>query len=213
MSAANKSTQAYEVLEQFIIFQDLPPGSLYSEQEIVNVSGFGRTPVREALQRLVGDRLVEISRRGVYIPEMTVDSQLNLLELRRPLEETTARLAARRRTSVQKEAASQMVSRLFDFSGGDVREFEAMLRSVHSLLVDCAHNQYLAGTMGPLQALSRRFWFAHLHEPDAEVRRAAELHSDILRAVADGLEGESALAAHRLHDYLSAFAVDTLSRR
>jgi DNA-binding GntR family transcriptional regulator len=51
----------------------------------MEATGLGRTPVREALQRLARDRVVQIHpNRGVFVPEITVESQLRLLEIRRP---------------------------------------------------------------------------------------------------------------------------------
>ncbi|MDK8008617.1 GntR family transcriptional regulator, partial [Escherichia coli] len=63
----NKMNQAYEAIESMIIFQDLAPGSMVSEAQLMELTGFGRSPVREALQRLANDRLVEIyPYKGVF---------------------------------------------------------------------------------------------------------------------------------------------------
>jgi DNA-binding GntR family transcriptional regulator len=64
--------------------------------------------------------------------------------------------------------------------------------------------------MAPLQALSRRFWFANLREPARELRKAADLHGDTLRAICRGDDEEAAAASLRLNDYLVEFAYQTL---
>src|SRR5258707_1332685 len=94
------SEQARARLEEMIVSLELPPGSIWSEAELSAKLGIGRTPVREALQRLEGDHLVRILRRhGAQITEINVVEQLLLLELRRELDRTIAIHAARRSTA------------------------------------------------------------------------------------------------------------------
>ena len=74
-----------------IVSLELAPGSIWSEAELSAKLGIGRTPVREALQRLEGDHLVRILRRhGAQITEINVVEQLLLLELRRDLDRSIA---------------------------------------------------------------------------------------------------------------------------
>jgi DNA-binding GntR family transcriptional regulator len=73
----------------------------------------GRTPVREALQRLAADRLVRIlPRHGAHITEINVVEQLLLLELRRELDRIIARQAARRSTAQERARLLEMGKRL-----------------------------------------------------------------------------------------------------
>ena len=65
----NKADQAYDLLEGMITFQGLEPGSMVSEGTLMELTGLGRSPVRDALQRLAWERMVEIHpRRGVIVP-------------------------------------------------------------------------------------------------------------------------------------------------
>jgi DNA-binding GntR family transcriptional regulator len=67
------SEQARARLEEMIVSLELAPGSIWSEAELSAKLGIGRTPVREALQRLEGDHLVRILRRhGAQITEINV---------------------------------------------------------------------------------------------------------------------------------------------
>src|SRR5690606_31041001 len=89
---------AYRQIEDLIVTMQLKPGAWISEAEIAAQINLGRTPVREALQRLAADQLLHWRpRRGMVVPEVDVQTQLKLLEVRRPLEITLARSAARRR--------------------------------------------------------------------------------------------------------------------
>lgn len=83
----SKSDQAYRILEEMIVTTELEPGSLLSESRLVEKLGLGRTPLREALQRLDTENLVEIMpRRGIRITNINIKQQLRLLEVRRTME-------------------------------------------------------------------------------------------------------------------------------
>ncbi|KAA9156577.1 GntR family transcriptional regulator [Amycolatopsis acidicola] len=208
---ANKADQAYDVLERMITFQELPPGSLVSEARLMERTGLGRTPVREALQRLARERMVEIHpSQGVFVASTSIEAQLKVLELRRSLEELAVRLAAHRATTAQRDGILELAEVLAGFDGDDPEEFGDLLKQTHTVIVDASHNEFISLAMAPLQGLSRRFWFAHLREPKSELRAAADLHGDILRAICHGDETKASEASLKLNDYLTDFTYRTL---
>lgn len=208
----NKADQAYELLEEKITFQELAPGQLLSEAMLTELTGLGRTPVREALQRLARERMVEIlPRRGVFVATISTEEHFRLLELRRAMEDLAVRLAVFRSETRQKESMVELSGRLDAFEGDDVRAFAMLLKSVHGLVTAAAHNDYLQLAMAPLQALSRRFWFAHLPDVTTHLAQAARLHSTILQAVAHGDESVAVAASHHLNDYLIDVTYQALS--
>ena len=100
-----------------IVSLELAPGSIWSEAELSARLGIGRTPVREALQRLEGDHLVRIlPRHGAQITEINVVEQLLLLELRRALDRLIAADAARRCTAQERSQLLKMAERLEAFA-------------------------------------------------------------------------------------------------
>ncbi|MFI6317081.1 GntR family transcriptional regulator [Nonomuraea sp. NPDC050556] len=207
----NKSDQAYQALEELITFQELAPGSLLSERALMERTGFGRTPVREALQRLARDRMVDIHpNRGVFVAEASVESQLRLLEVRRSLEELAVRLAVQRASPRQRAAMLALTERLERFAGDDAHAFGPLLKESHALIAEAAGNDFLSVAMAPLQGLSRRFWFANLRDRAADIRAGADCHQAILRAVHGEDEEGAAQASRQLNDYLVAFAHRTL---
>ena len=110
------SDQARARLEEMIVSLELAPGSMWSEAELSARLGIGRTPVREALQRLEGDHLVRIlPRHGAQITEINVVEQLLLLELRRALDRLIAADAARRCTAQERSQLLKMAERLEAF--------------------------------------------------------------------------------------------------
>src|SRR5688572_10962031 len=104
-SAPSLTDLAYLHLEEMIVTLKLAPGQVVSEGELSVATGIGRTPIREALQRLARERLVSIlPRRGIIVSAIDVKSQLRLLEVRRELERFIARAAARRATEAERQA-------------------------------------------------------------------------------------------------------------
>ena len=106
----------------------LAPGTAVSEAELSSHLGIGRTPIREALQRLARERLVTIlPRRGVMVSEINVSRQLRLHEARRELERLIARTAARRATDEQRTRFRELA-----------RDFEKSARSQRRRRLSCA---------------------------------------------------------------------------
>ena len=97
--------QAYNAVEEMIVQLELAPGTVFSESELSEKIGIGRTPLREALQRLAGDRLVvALPRRGMMVTDINVTEYLALLETRRVLDQLISRRACRRSTARQRES-------------------------------------------------------------------------------------------------------------
>lgn len=94
--------QAHDRLRQEIIGCVLSPGADINEQELSLRLGMSKTPVREALARLVVEGLVEaFPRRGYRVTPVTVQDVTNLFTLRKGLEGVAAELAAVRMTDVE----------------------------------------------------------------------------------------------------------------
>jgi DNA-binding GntR family transcriptional regulator len=95
--------KAYAQIEEMIVTLQLPPGTVLSELVLTNRLGIGRTPIREALQRLSRDGLVSIlPRRGVLVSDIDIRAQLRVLEVRRELDRLIARYAAIRATQEER---------------------------------------------------------------------------------------------------------------
>src|ERR1700722_14777736 len=95
--------KAYRALEEEIVTLRIPPGTVVSEAILSRRLGVGRTPIREALQRLAREWLVVIMpRRGIVVSEIDPVRQPRLLEARREIERFLARAAAKRAAPLQR---------------------------------------------------------------------------------------------------------------
>lgn len=87
--------QAYDRIKHDIISCSLPPGSGISESQLGGQYGFGKAPIRMALQRLAHEGLVRaMPRRGYVVSPVTLQDIQDIFELRLMLEPQAARLAA-----------------------------------------------------------------------------------------------------------------------
>jgi DNA-binding GntR family transcriptional regulator len=174
--------------------------------------GIGRTPIREALQRLAREGLVQIlPRRGVIVSEINVKTQMRLLETRREVERLVARCAARRATAEERARMAEL-AQLFERSAkrNDDKAFMRVDREFNELCVAAAKNEFAAGAMRLMASLSRRFWYQH-YKQAADMPETAKLHADIARAIAKSDEDAAARATDRLMDMIQSFTRATVT--
>jgi len=198
--------QAYARLEHMIATLELRPGAFVSEAELCERLGIGRTPVREAMQRLAREHLLQIMpRKGCVVSDFRFGDELNVIEVRRPLELVVARGAAARATPDQRrhfaEIADHMVAAL------EQQDFDAFARldaELHQLCLAACCNPTAALMMRLISTQNRRFWF--MHHGRALAREGVESHIEIARAVAAGDADQAARATERLLAYVEGLA-------
>jgi len=191
---------------------ELPPGAAVSEAMLSERLGIGRTPIREALQRLARERLVQIlPRRGVIVSDINVRSQLRLLELRREIERLVARGAARRATDEERARFAELAKGFEQAArGGDDVAFLRIDREFNELCLRAARNEFAETAMTAMAALSRRFWYLH-YKQAADMPVTAKLHANIARAVARADPEAAAAASDALLDNIEAFTRSTVT--
>lgn len=198
--------QAYARIEELIVTLQIPPGQAISEGELCELSGFGRTPVREAIQRLAQQHLINIlPRRGMMVTDINVETQLSLLELRRELERMMVRAAARRRNAEEQSQFGEMASAMERAAEADDEEaFLALDKAFNALVGQACRNPFAQSAMEQWNPLSRRFWFLH-HRQVGDLPRMAALHADIAWAIGAGDPDEAGRASDVLLSYLTNF--------
>jgi DNA-binding GntR family transcriptional regulator len=203
---------AYRQIEERIVTLRLKPGEVLSEQSLSAALKIGRTPIREALQRLALEGLVRIlPRKGILVSEINPRQQLLVLEVRRELERFLSSTGAERAT---KEERAQLleVARAMDEAGkkNDDIAFMRLDRDLNQLIIESAHNDYAARAMKLLQGLSRRFWYLH-YKQAADLPLCAKLHAEQARAIAKGDPARAAKASDNLLDYIASFTRATVN--
>jgi DNA-binding GntR family transcriptional regulator len=203
---ASRTDEAYAALEERIVTLEMPPGADLSEQVLCNEIGMGRTPVREALQRLAREGLVTVlPRKGVRVTVSDPAHQLLVLEVRRELERLLSRTAAVRASGPQRERLREIADGMEAAAEtSDDRAFLRLDRAMNLLVMEAAHNPYAAGAMRLINGQSRRFWFQH-YRTAADLPHCARLHAAQARAIAGGDPMAAAEALDRLMDYTETF--------
>lgn len=203
--------RAYREIEEAIVTLRLKPGEILSEQMLASATGIGRTPIREALQRLAIEGLVTIlPRKGILVSEINPRSQLLVFEVRRELERMLCRVGAERATKEQRAQALQIAKGIDKAArGNDDIAFMRHDRELNQLILEAGHNDYATRAMKLTQGLSRRFWYVH-YRVAADLPLCARLHAAQARAIAEGDGKAAAEASDRLMDYLESFARATV---
>lgn len=204
--------QAYRLIEEQIVTLRLKPGDILSEQMLSTSFNIGRTPIREALQRLAREGLITIlPRKGILVSDINPRSQLLVLEVRRELERLLSRMSAER-ASPEQRAQFDDIARGMDQAAkaNDDIAFMRLDRELNHLIIEAAHNDYAARAMKLLQGLSRRFWYMHYREA-ADLPLCARLHANQARAIAKGDSRLAARTCDELIDYTENFTRATVA--
>ena len=196
------SDKAYQLIKHKIITLELPPLSAIDEQALMEDLGLGRTPIREALQRLAAEDLILLApRRGMFVADISITDLQKIFEARMALEGFCARLAAQRATEEQLAGMAALVHEMDQVQDGDRRALMDIDERYHSLLYSAADNEFVADTLLRLHALSFRLWHLVLDRL-GDVRGALELH----RAITDALAArDEALASELMQRHISEF--------
>ena len=204
--AETLTEQAYLRLEEMIVTLKLAPGAILSEQALSLELGIGRTPIREALQRLAREGLVLVlPRKAILVTETDPRKQLLVLEVRREIERLLARVSAERASVAERAPVSGDRGR--DGSGRRIQRR-------HRLPASGSRAEHAAGggraqrVRRPHHAFPQRPFAPFLVSALQAGGRSAEvarLHADEARAIARGKPDRAMAASDKLIDYVENF--------
>lgn len=180
------SEKAYWLIKEKVVTLELPPSAVIDEQLLMEELDLGRTPIREALQRLDSEGLVNVvPRRGTFVSDISITDLQKIFELRIVLEGFCARLAAQRITDDQLERIETVLRDLEELQNGDSPALMSVDKRFHRLLYRAAGNEFLTEALDRLYDLSLRLWYLVLARLD-DVRDSIEQHHRILEALREG---------------------------
>jgi DNA-binding GntR family transcriptional regulator len=191
--------QAYLELKQRIVSLALAPGSTIREADLQKQLGLGRTPMRDALQRLAHDGLLRIyPRRAIVVPKLGLPDVRELFEVRLALEPAAAALAAERLTRSDVDTFRLLAADLRERrEQPDASRFLAADQAFHRAVAGFSRNALLAEYIDHLQTLN--LWLWNMYFDTHPVRRVDLFaHEPIVEALLSG-NAEAAEAAMREH--------------
>jgi len=189
------SGRAYDAIRRKIVRLELAPGDVVSESDLQRELGIGRTPIREALQRLARDQfIVVMPRRGMIVSGVDVSELAMLYETRAILEPYAVRLAAERGREEDWDEMAAVLAGGASHAPADLIEVD---RRCHEIVWRAAGNRFLVDTLDMLYAQSDRLWHMYLADV-ADMGEAVDEHREILGALraADGTRAASLAEAH-----------------
>ncbi|MGB3503019.1 MAG: GntR family transcriptional regulator [Mesorhizobium sp.] len=200
------STRAYRQLEQMIVTLELAPSSVTTEGKLIRQLGLGRTPIREAIQRLAWEGLVEVRpRAGLAIAPLHAGDWLKVIDARRGVEVLMARSAARfamQDAAVKFHDAALAMQKAVVAS--NVIAFLEADKALDDALAQASDNPFAARVAAPLQTQSRRFWYRY--QADTGLSAAAARHMALIKAILDGDPDSAGAESERLMKLLRGHA-------
>lgn len=140
---AGRGEAAYTRLREAIQQRRLVPGERVTEADLAEKLGVSRTPVREAIQRLIAEGLLSIGpARGLVVTELNRDQVMQLYELREVLEGASAAGAARHAPDAEIAAIRRHFDRMAAMLGAP-DALAVANREFHRAIYAAARNQFL----------------------------------------------------------------------
>ena len=197
---------AYQRIEDLLVNCKLKPGQFLTVQELQTVTGFGRTPVHNAVNQFAADTLIVIRpRHGLQIAPIDLARERLLLGLRRDIERFVVKLATERASLSHRNQALRIERMLQDKHDTlTLAEFNSLDRRVDALILDAAGEPFLAHTLRPLHTIYRRIGFIHhRHMPGhANLSGTIDHHLAILSALSNRRVERAVAAVDGLIDFM-----------
>src|SRR3989440_7602525 len=195
VATRSQSEEAYTRILEHIVCLEMPPGSVVNESRLREELGIGRTPIREALQRLARENFVRsIPHRGTFVTDVNITDLARITEVRVVLEAHAARLATEKLTGADRESIEELLVQL-QRQVTDQRDLMHLDQRIHRLVYRCSHNSFLEAPLERYLNLSLRLWYLVL-DREVRLREAVDEHVELLKAVLAG-DGDNAAESMR----------------
>jgi len=184
--APSLAQKAYELIKNDIIACVLEPGQQIVQSKLAKEYQIGTTPIRDALQRLVQEGLVEsMPRFGYIVSQITLSDLNDMYELRTILESAVARLAAVRASEEQLDRIAKLAKVTYVYRDRNkTSEFLATNAEFHGSIAVATGNQRLVNLLSKLfDEMTRLFQLGLDVRDDAEEMR--EEHVTLAQALCD----------------------------
>lgn len=203
---ASLADKAYAAIRDMLIMLDIRPNEPLDDDALAAQLEMGKTPVREAIKRLEGDRLiVTYPRRGTFATGVDITDLAHISEVRNLLEPLSAQRAAERATPAERRELLDLADRLESLdlattSNHDLMGYDA---EVHRAVYRVAGNPHLEDVLVRHHNLAIRIFCLFLERLPAVHDHVRE-HVDLLRTIA---AGDGADAAARAAEHVKSFEV------
>jgi GntR family transcriptional regulator, rspAB operon transcriptional repressor len=198
-AASSLRDAAYDAIKHRIITCAFRPGEYINELQLSTLLKIGRTPVHQALDRLMVEGMVEvIPRKGVIVKPVSLNEVLQIIEVRLINEPFGARIAAEQANDADLNELADVIARARHWAS--VRNVENLMlldREFHFLIARATKNDVMSELLRNLHERSLRFWFLSLNAPK-QYETVQDEHAAILGAIRkrDPDKAEAAMRRH-----------------
>ena len=204
-----RSDRIRHAIERDIVSGKLMPGTKLDEDALASRHGASRTPVREALQQLASQGLIELrAHAGAFVATLTVVELAEMFEAMAFLEAACAALAARRHTADDRQrlaAAHETCAKAA--RRNDPEAFYAANSQFHERIYAASHNGYLASQTIHLRNRLEAYRREATFHPGLMSLTMAE-HEQIIQAI---FEMDESAAAKQMRSHLDTLRNDAVS--
>lgn len=205
----SQSRLAYLRLESLIVTLQLAPASMVTEKELIALAGLGRTPVREAIQKLEWQGLIAIRpRAGLQVTALDPSHPHMIYQARRQLEPLAAGLVARNIDDAARTALIACAKSMTECSvTGDKVGFLDADKLFDEIIEAACPNPFLIQSLSALQTHARRYWF-HSAD-DRALDMSVNLHVKVIRAL---LQKDADAAENAMLELIEGMAAPALPK-
>ena len=176
----NISEELANTIRQMILDGDIAAGSRINEVHLARELGVSRTPLREAIARLVREEtLVTVPRVGAFVKPLTIEEFEQVYSIRTLLDPEALRLAGIPSKS-QIERLERLNARIQESKDPD--KIVELDDEWHLLLIDGCPNKVLLGLIQDFMRRTRRYELALMRERQ-QVEVATDTHAEIIAAL------------------------------
>lgn len=195
------SAQVYRELREAICDDRIPPRQRLVQNALAEQFGISRTPVRDALARLVQEGLVDPApvRGGFLVREFTPHAVLEIYDVRLALEPVAARGAAGRHSGAQIAEMRDINEAIGSASSGSLSEQYGLNERFHALVVEPYENEIMKRMLSQLWQMPSALRMYHFQASYEERDVTVGEHAEIIAALA---AGDAATAVERIEDHI-----------
>ena len=195
------SEKAYAKIRSFLLGGEVQPGAQLTEEQLADIAGVSRTPVREAMRRLEGEMLLVRSKsKRIFVADWSRDDIDEMFTLRQMLEGHAASRAAHRLTPEEidrLEEVNQELHEAVECSPPDIVRFLDANRLFHEIITEAAHSPRLGQVLAMLveQPIVLR---TARHYSTEDLKQSARDHDELIAAFRAGDAGwaEAVMGSH-----------------
>ncbi|GAB5460687.1 GntR family transcriptional regulator [Hoeflea alexandrii] len=180
--------KAYKGIRHAILSGKLKPGDHLPEEMLASMTGTSRTPVREALRRLVSEGLATVNNRHRFVTDFSAEEVSIIFDIRAQHESYAASIAAQKITAAELGRLQHLIDAMAELEtdpggSGVVERFLALNTEFHSVIVDAARSAQLKRLTAPAAALPLILVKQFVMDQRVDVVRSNWQHRDILAAL------------------------------